>query len=98
MNNPSYFGGNSNEDNRPKAWWRHLKKNQKDGMISSERVSPNWETQFKQLYTEDERDSMTPVERNRAIKEIIDSVSIRQGDKDAHDSPLGVEGGINKED
>ena len=41
---------------------------------------------------------MTPVERNRAIKEIIDNVSIEQGDKDAHDAPLGVTGGISKED
>jgi len=38
---------------------------------------------------------MTPEERNRHIKEILDDNAIREGDKDAHNSPLGVQGGIN---
>jgi len=67
-------------------------------MISRERNDPNWEERFKMLYTEEERDAMSPTERARNIKEIIDNVSILQGDKDAHDSPLGVQGGINQED
>jgi hypothetical protein len=46
-------------------------------MISSTRLEPNWKQQFEKLYTDEERDAMTPQERNRCIKEIIDNNAIR---------------------
>lgn len=49
-----------------------MKKDQFDGMISANKYDSSWKDKFESMYSRAEIDAMTPLQKDRAVKEILD--------------------------
>ena len=81
-----YYNGHKAQDKNnpdpkhPHDWWNHLQKDQFEGMVSANNYDASWKDRFESQYSREEIDSMSPLQRRRAVKEILDDGARVEGE------------------
>lgn len=81
--NTQYYNGYSSDDHdskHPREWWKYLKKDQFDGMISAKKFDNSWKDKFESMYTRADIDHMSDDQKNKKIKDILDEQAKEKGD------------------